>query len=68
MSFNVDRIDEPMLNIDSTGVKSLEITDQLFVAWRCGEWILGQQLKQLPGRVGKPGAFQLLDILDSVLG
>ena len=66
MLFSVDGIDEPMLNIDSARIISLKITHQFFISWRCHEWILCQQLKQLSGRVGKSGVFQFFDILHSV--
>jgi len=39
-------VDKPMLDVDASRIAARQVTDKLFVPWRCAERVLGEHVKE----------------------
>jgi len=39
-------VDKPMLDVDASRVAARQVTDKLFVSWRCAERVLGEHVEE----------------------
>ena len=64
----LDRIDDSVLQINTTGIVAAEITYRLFVWWGILEWISGYDVQQFFCLLSSPADFKELLVFVRLLG
>lgn len=64
----LDRIDESMLDTDSSGIVSREISDKGFVSWGCLQKGFSNDVDELLGFSVEPCRFEFFGILRGLFG